>query len=570
MATAMLTPPTIDSLAAWRRPAAEVMTPERLGAARATRHSFTASLLRRAVRRGWRVAVERWAIDADGVGEAVYRVDAEGSTLRFVVLSTVIDERVRTDRVVASGWDVTAALVDGPLDPARLERIRAEVPRQEQGVADPDTLVWTRGNRSARFFDYVVESLAAGRQPSADLVGSSPYVLRSTAYYGNGRFGMATYEGVRTRRAVAAPYRAQMLAAWLFREFSCDLVEHMARCRSVGAVRLLPAWRSGLGIGNATGLGMVPYVISHPAVLDRWVGVRETALALARATGPARAVAGIPRLQAHLDRALGWCAARADRSCAPFQDAASLRAELARLRAHLDGARHGGGSPLDDVWRWGEDNLGLEAQEVLLGALTDLDDTFDEHVDDLLHVERFEHSADPTADVGSLRAALRSYDWVSDLMGADGSEHWFWYYARDNEEPRRGVRGRDAGADVEMPVDVARSVARLAAAVSGRPDGQPVGALLLEAPELRSVVARVQSCAGLPYPEVRDNLLAQDFLPLQLQRFQLAMYGACEYVPQSTDWVRVTLMNGTPPAAALRRMRRYDHDLFPSLPGAPA
>ncbi|WP_198588433.1 hypothetical protein [Geodermatophilus chilensis] len=563
----MLARQPIDPLAAWRRPAAEVMAPERLGAARATRHSFTASLLRRAVQQGWTVTVERWAVDSDGVGEAVYRVDAEECTLRFVVLSTVIEERLRTDRVIASAWDVTAALVDGPLDAARMEHIRAEVPRQEQGTADPATLVWTRGNRSARFFDYVVECLAAGRQPSANLVGSSPYVLRSTAYYGNGRFGMATYDGVRTRRPVAAPYRAQMLAAWLFREFSCDLVEHMARCRSEAAVPLSPGWRRGLGIGNATGLGMVPYVISHPAVLDRWVGVRETALALARTTSRDRAVARIPRLHSHLDRALSWCAARGDQPCAPFQDAGSLGSELSLLRANLSGARHNGRHPLDDVWRWAEDNLGLEAQEVLFGALTDLDDTLDEQADAMLHVDHFEHTADPVADVGQLRTALCSYDWVRDLLRARGAEHWFWYYSRDNEEPRRGVRGRDPGAGVEMPVDVARGIARLAAAVAGRPDGEPVGATLIAAPELRSIVARVQSCAALPYAEVRDNLLARDFLPLQLQRFQLAMYGACDYVPQSTDWVRVTLMNGTPAAAELPRLRRYDHDLFPFLPG---
>ncbi|MDP9443132.1 MAG: hypothetical protein M3P83_01760, partial [Actinomycetota bacterium] len=457
----MLARQPIDLLAAWRRPAAEVMAPERLGAARATRHSFTASLLRRAVQHRWTVAVERWAVDSDGVGEAVYRVDAEGCILRFVVLSTVIDERLRTDRVVASAWDVTAALVDGPLDAARMEQIRAEVPRQEQGTADPDTLVWTRGNRSARFFDYVVECLAAGQQPSADLIGSSPYVLRSTAYYGNGRFGMATYDGVRTRKPVAAPYRAQMLAAWLFREFSCDLVEHMARCRREAAVPLSPGWRRGLGIGNATGLGMVPYVISHPAVLDRWVGVRETALATSRATDPDQAVARLPELHSHLDRALRWCAARVDRPCAPFQDAGSLGAELSLLRAHLAGARLDGRYPLDDVWRWAEDNLGLEAQEVLLGAMTDFDDTPDEHVDEMLHVDHFEHAADPAADVGRLRAALRSYDWVAGVQSAEGAEHWFWYYSRDNEEPRRGVRGRDPGADVEMPVDVARGVARL-------------------------------------------------------------------------------------------------------------
>ena len=36
------------------------------------------------------------------------------------------------------------------------------------------------------------------------------------------------------------------------------------------------------------------------------------------------------------------------------------------------------------------------------------------------------------------------------------------------------------------------------------------------------------------------------FIPLYLQRFQLAMYGMERYSPQSVNWVRVTLMQGAP------------------------
>lgn len=71
---------------------------------------------------------------------------------------------------------------------------------------------------------------------------------------------------------------------------------------------------------------------------------------------------------------------------------------------------------------------------------------------------------------------------------------------------------------------------------------------LLEFPWHRGIVARVQSVAGLRYGEVRANLLADDFLPLHLQRFQLALYGMENYSPQSTDWLRVTLFSGAPRA----------------------
>ncbi len=556
-------------LDSWRRDPAVVMSPERLGAARPTRHGFTASTLRAMVRQRWSVDVEVWDVDDAGVGEAVYRVTTPTDVLRFVAFSTVIDESDRTDRVVASSWDITAALVDGDLDAARLARMRTQVPRQEQGTADAGTLIWTRGNRSSRFFDHVVTRLAAGDQPDPDLLGCSPYVVRSTAYYSNGRLGMATYDALRTRPSVATPYRAHMVSAWLFRELSSDLVEHIARRRSPDtAVALDPAWRRGLGIGNATGLGMVPFVINHPAILDRWVTVRETALAAARARPAAAAAADWGRLLSGLDRAVSFCRTRAGRRCEPFQDGGSLAAEV---DAVADVAREGprGQHPFDALWTAAGALVGVEAQELLAGVLTDLDPSLDDDLEASLHVPCEPHAADGSASAASLREQLRAYDWVHDQATAPDADRWFWYYARDNEEPRRGLRGTAPGEGVEMPVDVARSVHTMSTALQDLSDDDPVAVLLLAHPEHRGAVARVQHHAHLPYAEVRDNLLGPDFLPLQLQRFQLAMYGASDFVPQSTDWVRVTLLNGAPSRHDLTDPARpggYEHDLCPPLP----
>jgi len=48
------------------------------------------------------------------------------------------------------------------------------------------------------------------------------------------------------------------------------------------------------------------------------------------------------------------------------------------------------------------------------------------------------------------------------------------------------------------------------------------------------------------YGETRGNALAGSYVPLHLQRFQLAVYGMDNFCPQSTDWVRVTLFGGAP------------------------
>ena len=40
--------------------------------------------------------------------------------------------------------------------------------------------------------------------------------------------------------------------------------------------------RRRLGVGNSTGLGMAPFLIRHPRLLNNWIQVSETALASGR------------------------------------------------------------------------------------------------------------------------------------------------------------------------------------------------------------------------------------------------------------------------------------------------
>ena len=37
-----------------------------------------------------------------------------------------------------------------------------------------------------------------------------------------------------------------------------------------------------LGVGNSTGLGMAPFLINHPQLLNNWINAKETALARIR------------------------------------------------------------------------------------------------------------------------------------------------------------------------------------------------------------------------------------------------------------------------------------------------
>ena len=149
------------------RPAEIVMKPASLGAVRMTRISFSRSMIRRAFTNQWEIKLMVVDFDEFGRGHIIYRILAEEKLFHFVAFTSTIDESLHTDRVIADVWDVTAALVEGEIDNDLLQFLRDEVPKQELSRLDPRVLVLTRGNRSVRFYDYLVERLADGKQPES-------------------------------------------------------------------------------------------------------------------------------------------------------------------------------------------------------------------------------------------------------------------------------------------------------------------------------------------------------------------------------------------------------------------
>ena len=539
------------------RPADVVLDPADMGAARSTRHSFNRSFLRAAARERWAVDRTDWTIDACGRGRFIYRVQTPAHLFHLVGFSQVLDESQRTDRVIAQSWDVTAALVEGEVDDDLLEVLAREVPQQEAGRAPVGTLVWTRANRSARFFDAVADALAAGHQPDPAVFGDAGYVLRSTAFYGNGKFAMAGFDGYPCEHPLALPYRAQMLTAWLLREFSYDLVEHCARARNPEAVVLSGAWRRYFGLGNATGLGMVPYIINHPRVLDAWCALRE--LPLAHAMARPVTAATLDRVLELLARAESYFAQRAALPTVPYPDLGALSEGLGRLRGVLTEYRDTGlleGVVPSDPWRAARDRAGVEGGEVRAVFDTVLVEDTVELDGDVEAVLRCceEQSWDPATTCAQARGQLqRSYAWTRRLdLTSPAATARFWFTSQDSEEPRRGRRGVDTGVEVEHPLGVALDVAALLTDLDQAGGDDPLADFLLTHPWHRGALGRALSLLDVPYGEVRTNLLAEDFLPLDLQRFQLAVYGMDNYSPQSTDWLRVTLNSGAPRAADVR------------------
>ena len=553
------------------RPPEQVMRLARMGAFHQTRLSFMRALLRELRAAGCVFTRPLWRIDGQGVGVAVYRAEFDGRCYSLVSFAHDLPPEQRSDRVIAEAWDATFALFDGVPEEADIERLAANVPKQEAGRCSARELVLSRANRSVRLFEHMVERLAAGRQPDAGQVDAVGYLMRTTAVYGNGKFGVADRDLIVDRDTLCGPFRAEMLSVYLIRAFTVDIVEHLARVRSPAtAVRLDRALRRRLGVGNSTGLGMAPFLVSHPALLHAWISARETALARVRSLpralpGSAQAFAGL--LARARCQVAGWTTADERQR----ERIAALADDLARLAGHFERVGAGAQLPWDSLYRWGEQVLTLEGQEMLVALLIE---PHGELVDDLAGAMSADEGAcfriDGSRTAGEFTDLIeRDYAWALAMdFDAPRSQARFWYVSEEKLEPRLGERATEPGAELEQPYAVGRDVAALHRALAAMPRSAPVADLLLAQPEHRHAARRVLVAATHPYAEIRDNLVGSDVVPVDLLRCKLSFFGATRFDPRSDRWVRITMYQDAPFPDEFAGADIDDWAFAPAMPAA--
>lgn len=539
------------------RPPSEVMRLERMGSAFATRLSFMRVLIRELMNGGWTIDRPRFDIDADGYGTAVYRVGRPGRAYSLVAFSHYLDPAARTDRVIAVAWDATFALFDGEPCDADIARLRENVPKQEAGRLLPSELVLCRANKSLRLFDHIVDRLSQGRQPDEDRLREVGYLMRTTAVYGNGKFGIADRFRIAGRPELAGPFQAEMLAVYLVRLFTLDLVEHVARARGGAAfVPLDRRYRRFLGIGNATGLGMAPFMMTHPALISNWFLARETALARARAVATfdlGRFAELLGRARRHVAQWRVEDSRQARRITALETDLEALAAEAPQLAS------------ADAVYRWAAAHLGIEAQELAASLVIELHPHL---VDDLAAgmsaVETVKLDAAMRCDE-LLRLVENEYRWALEVDAADPrARALFWYVSAEKLEPRLGNRHHEQGAELERPFAVAHDIQALARDLRQAASQQSLAEFLMHHPEHRHTARRVQTLQSHPYAEIRDNLVGEDCLPIDILRCKLAFFGAAKFDPKSDRWTRISMYQGAPLPEELARPEADDW-AFPVL-----
>ena len=538
-----------SSSRALKRDPDQVMKLARLGSFFQTRLSFMRVLLRRLKREQWRFKINRWDINDQGFGRAVYTVYGPEHNYSLVAFSRDLPASERSDRVIATAWDMSFALFDGIPDEADLQRLQANVPRQEAGRINSTELSLSRANKSVRLWDHVVESLSTGQQPDEALINSTGYLVRTTAVYGSGKFGAADRQAICDRAELKGPFQLEMLAVWLIRSFAIDLVEFIAeRIGGKRSVRLAPHIRHHLGVGNSTGLGMAPFLINHPVLLDHWIDAREEAISRVRGL-PSATESEIARFNLCLDRFRKTLSQWHSQHELQQQRLLQLAFDVKKLDEKLAGGLLQESQPWQRLIAWSESELGIEAQELVLSLMLEpYPALVDELASDMDADEDAEFAIDGAMTVGSLQRLINTnYAWVFEYdFKHKKNLARFWYSSEEKLEPRVGERFDEPGADLEQPLGVARDVQRLAALLEGMAENQILAQVLLAHPEFRHVVRRIQIQQFHPYSEIRDNLLSAEMLPIDLLRCKLSFFGATRFDPRSDRWVRICMYQDAP------------------------
>ncbi|MBP0048252.1 hypothetical protein H9C73_05850 [Marinobacterium sp. AK62] len=529
------------------RPAEQVMHLERLGSMHQSRLSFMRTLIRHIMRERWQIDPVRFELDPEGFGTVIYEIKAPHGLYSFVLFSNYLSPEARNDRVIATEWDLTMALVTGKVDDLYLEKLRQNVPKQEAGRVDARVFVLSRANRSARNFSYVVDQLAQGEQPAVSQIAKVGYLYRTTAVYGSGKLGMADWDKVKTHyKDFARPFAAEMFVCLMLRNFSLIQVEHIAKHRAPDTFKpMQPEIKRYFGIGNSTGLGMAPYLVNHPILINRWIEMRELALARVRVLGDIS-----PRIRQQLGELLERCIQHTRETWTEdewqtrnnqqvLQDLEAITAQVAQ--------------PFEDwdaLIRWSEEQCSLQGQEMLVSILLEL---YPELVDDLedYHCAEEFLDLDPLMPLPALKEIIETrYAWSLAIdFNAEGARETCWYRSEEKMEPRLGSVADMEAKKKQMALGVGYAVRRcyeqLCEYIEQHPDHN-TARFMVARPKLRGIVRRIQSMNRCVYGDIQANLLDRNVLPMHLLRCKLAFFGVSKFDPRSRLWVRNTMFQGAP------------------------
>ena len=518
----------------------------RMGSRYPSRLSFSRSMLRRLINDNWEIHKSKFDLDKHGFGTVVYEIIINKQTYSLVCFSAFLDDKDRSDRVIASKWDTAYTLHVGKLSDQDLNRLKKTIPLQESGRNSPDELILSRANKSVRLFQYVVDCLSNGNQPDIYEINKVGYLLRTTAVYGSGKFGLSDFTNTKNTTVFNQPFRAEMLSVYLIREFSIELVEHVARqINPKKAVKLDRKIKQHLGIGNSTGLGMAPFIIKHPKLINKWMKQYTNTLEEISQIELDNIV--FEKYKNLLNKALNYLEEVNTSDEFQINKNKLTTEDLKKYFSYINDLDLSQKFKWLDILDYCDSNFNNDTKEIARVQLIELYPQISEELaEDMADEEIMD--IDGNQSIGDLKKIINNkYSWIKNIdFNNKDSNYLFWYVSAAKLEPRLGERYNEQGSELEQNLGIAKMVNDLFKQIKNVDKNQLICEFLLMHPEYRGIVKRIQSLKNYPFSEVQDNVLDKKTMPIDMLRFKLSFFGANRYDPKSDRWLRVSFFSGAP------------------------
>ena len=525
-----------------------LMKLSKLGSFHQSKLSFLRSFLSEF--KDWKYSRDLFQLNDKGHGRAVYSFTKNKRTYSLICFANEIKDDERSDRVIATKWDAAFTLFDGIPSKEDIDRLNDNVPKQEVGRLSYKELTLSRANKSVRVFDHVVDSLSNGEQPNKEILSKVGYLYRTTAVYGSGKFGLADRFRIKNREEIRGPFRLEMMLVYLVRQFTFDQVNHIAKNKNPKlAVELDPAISRNLGIGNSTGLGMAPFIVNHPTLLNNWIHARETAL---------KQIREIEQVSKNEIDTFYNCLIKSLKNITSWHTDSEFQKEKIKgliedlkkfIKFMKEDFKFQNSYQFNQIYNWSEENLNDECIEYIVSMMME---PYDNIVNPLItqmssdEEEHFNIPVDRTIE--DLRNILENkYSEILkiDFLKDENNQN-FWFISKNKEEPRIGDRYIDEGSDLEQPLAIARDINKLYEAVFTKKNSSKIGKFLKDNNHLRHVVRRAFIAEKFPYSEIQDNTIGSKLVPIDMLRLKLSFFGAIKFDPRSDKWLRICMFQGAP------------------------
>ncbi len=525
-----------------------IMKLPRLGSFHQSKLSFLRSFLKEF--KNWEYKRDLFDLNEFGYGTAIYSFRKEQRVYSLICFANELKENERSDRVIATKWDAAFTLFDGIPSKMDIDRLRAEVPKQEIGRLSYKELTLSRANKSVRAFNHVVESLSDGKQPDVTLLSKVGYLYRTTAVYGSGKFGLADRFRIKNRKEIYGPFRLEMMLVYLVRQFTFDQVNHIAKYKNPKKATVLSNDISrNLGIGNSTGLGMAPFIVNHPTLLNNWILARENALKKIREIKNVKKE-DIELFKTCLKKSIKNITSWNTDSEYQKKKISNLLNDLNKFIEFIENNNNISENYLfNRIYLWIEKNLGEECIEYLVSLMMEpYDDIIDPLIGQMSSDEEKYFNIPTHRTVEDLKKILEEK--YSEILKIDFTKKKnnqnFWFISKNKEEPRIANRYEESGGELEQPLAIARDIKKLYGSLSLSKNSSTIDKFLAYNNELRHVVRRAFIVEKFPYSEIQDNTIGYSIVPIDMLRLKLSFFGAIKFDPRSDKWLRISMFQGAP------------------------